>query len=180
MSGLTSYSRRKIPSPCRRRENVLWTGQFNTERRYERFSYFFGFIPEFRSASRAEISIADDGQIIDNTQPDFGDGELENGEIARGVPFVTRGDAREVFDPIEEALESLAVVPKTNFRAQRVGEVLDGLVRELCKPSSLRCDNGPRFAGRMLDQWAWFNGVEIDFSRPGKLAGLSCGGRYVA
>jgi putative transposase len=27
---------------------------------------------------------------------------------------------------------------------------------------------GPEFAGRMLDQWAHLNGVEIDFSRPGK------------
>src|SRR5918993_106765 len=29
-------------------------------------------------------------------------------------------------------------------------------------------DNGPEFAGRMLDQWAYLNAVEIDFSRPGK------------
>jgi putative transposase len=27
---------------------------------------------------------------------------------------------------------------------------------------------GPEFAGRMLDQWAYLNGVEIAFSRPGK------------
>jgi len=27
---------------------------------------------------------------------------------------------------------------------------------------------GPEFAGRMLDQWAHLNGVEIHFSRPGK------------
>ena len=27
---------------------------------------------------------------------------------------------------------------------------------------------GPEFAGRLLDQWAHLNGVEIDFSRPGK------------
>jgi transposase InsO family protein len=33
---------------------------------------------------------------------------------------------------------------------------------------SLRCDNGPEFAGRTLDQWAYLNGIEIDFSRPGK------------
>jgi putative transposase len=26
---------------------------------------------------------------------------------------------------------------------------------------------GPEFAGRLLDQWAHLNGVEIDFSRPG-------------
>ena len=47
-------------------------------------------------------------------------------------------------------------------------EVLDRLARERGKPTSLRCDNGPEFAGQMLDQWAPLNGVEIDFSRPGK------------
>jgi putative transposase len=64
--------------------------------------------------------------------------------------------------------ESLAIVPRTNFRAYQVVEVLDHLVRERGKPKSLRCDNGPEFASRMLDQWAYLNGVEIDFSRPGK------------
>ena len=64
--------------------------------------------------------------------------------------------------------ESLAIVPRPNFRAYHVTEVLDRLVQERGKPKSLRCDNGPEFAGRMLDQWAFLNGVEIDFSRPGK------------
>jgi len=35
-------------------------------------------------------------------------------------------------------------------------------------PGSLRVDNGPEFAGRTLDLWAYFNGVTLDFSRPGK------------
>ena len=29
-------------------------------------------------------------------------------------------------------------------------------------------DNGPEFTCRRLDQWAYLNGVELDFSRPGK------------
>jgi putative transposase len=28
-------------------------------------------------------------------------------------------------------------------------------------------DNGPEFAGRTLKQWAYLNGVELDFFRPG-------------
>ena len=28
-------------------------------------------------------------------------------------------------------------------------------------------DNGPEFASRLLDQWAFLNKVELDFSRPG-------------
>ena len=36
------------------------------------------------------------------------------------------------------------------------------------KPRSIRVDNGPEFAGRLLDQWAYLNKVKLDFSRPGK------------
>ena len=64
--------------------------------------------------------------------------------------------------------EALAIAPRASFRAYQVVEVLDRLARERGKPSSLRVDNGPEFAGRMLDQWAYLNGVEIDFSRPGR------------
>ncbi len=35
-------------------------------------------------------------------------------------------------------------------------------------PGCIRSDNGPEFAGRLLDHWAHLNGVEFDFSRPGK------------
>ena len=64
--------------------------------------------------------------------------------------------------------EALSIAPRVNFRAYQVVEALDELVRARGRPKSLRVDNGPEFAGRMLDQWAYLNGVEIDFSRPGK------------
>lgn len=64
--------------------------------------------------------------------------------------------------------EGLSTTPRANFRAAQVVEVLDQLVRVRGKPKCLRVDNGPEFAGRLLDHWAHLNGVEIDFSRPGK------------
>ncbi|WP_156375492.1 IS3 family transposase [Methylobacterium sp. Leaf125] len=64
--------------------------------------------------------------------------------------------------------EALSLTPRANFRAYQVTEALDALVKLRGRPKSLRVDNGPEFAGRMLDQWAYLNGVEIDFSRPGK------------
>jgi putative transposase len=64
--------------------------------------------------------------------------------------------------------EGLSTTPRANFRAAQVVEVLDQLVRARGKPKSLRVDNGPEFAGRLLDHWAYLNKVEIDFSRPGK------------
>ena len=64
--------------------------------------------------------------------------------------------------------ESLATVPRPSFRAQQVVEILNGLMQTRGKPHAIRCDNGPEFAGRVLDQWAYGNGVALDFSRPGK------------
>ena len=63
--------------------------------------------------------------------------------------------------------ESLAIVPRVSFRAYQVVEALDEIARSRGRPMSLRVDNGPEFAGRALDQWAYLNRVEIDFSRPG-------------
>ena len=62
--------------------------------------------------------------------------------------------------------ESLAIEPRPSFRAYQVAEALDRITRERGRPKSIRCDNGPEFAGRVLDQWAFFNQVELDFSRP--------------
>lgn len=64
--------------------------------------------------------------------------------------------------------KSLVIVPRTNFRAFQVVDVLDRLAKERGKPQTVRCDNGPEFVGRMSDQWAHLSGVEIDISRPGK------------
>ncbi len=64
--------------------------------------------------------------------------------------------------------ESLATVPRPSFRAQQVVEILNGLIQTRGKPHPIRCDNGPELAGRVLDQWAYWNDVERDFSRPGK------------
>ena len=64
--------------------------------------------------------------------------------------------------------EALVTCARTKFRAYQVIEELDRLARIRGKPRSIRVDNGPEFAGRMLDQWAYLNKIELDFSRPGK------------
>jgi putative transposase len=35
-------------------------------------------------------------------------------------------------------------------------------------PRSITVDHGTEFTSRVLDQWAWENGVQLDFTRPGK------------
>jgi len=49
-----------------------------------------------------------------------------------------------------------------------VVEVLMRVAEERGLPGTIRVDNGPEFTSRILDQWAYLNGVELDFSRPGK------------
>ena len=64
--------------------------------------------------------------------------------------------------------ESLAIEVADRFGGQRLVEVLMGVVQEKGLPKSIRVDNGPEFTSKILDQWAYLNGVELDFIRPGK------------
>lgn len=64
--------------------------------------------------------------------------------------------------------EALSTAPRTNFRAYQVIDELDRLMGLRGKPKSVWVDNGPEFAGRLLDQWAVLNKIELDFLRPGK------------
>ena len=55
-----------------------------------------------------------------------------------------------------------------SIRGQDVVEVLQQLKEQHRLPRTIRVDNGPEFTSKRLDQWAYMNGVELDFSRPGK------------
>jgi putative transposase len=64
--------------------------------------------------------------------------------------------------------ESLALRVGFRLTGDDVVEVLNGVIRQRGVPASLRVDNGPEFTSKVLDQWAYWNGVELDFIRPGK------------
>ena len=64
--------------------------------------------------------------------------------------------------------ESLAIDVADRLGGQRLVEVLMQAVEENGIPKSIRVDNGPEFTSKILDQWAYLNGVELDFIRPGK------------
>jgi len=73
---------------------------------------------------------------------------------------------------------------RTCFRAYQLFEELDRLARARGNPASIRVDNGPEFAGRLLDQSVYLNKIELDFSQPGKPSDngfiKSCNGRLRA
>ena len=64
--------------------------------------------------------------------------------------------------------ECLALEAGQSFRGADVVEVLGQIAKERETPGYIHCDNGCEFTSRVMDQWAWLNGVRLDFSRPGK------------
>ena len=64
--------------------------------------------------------------------------------------------------------ESLAIEVDGTLGGQRVVEALARLAVRGRKPRSMAMDDGPEFTSKRLDQQAYLNGVELDFSRPGK------------
>jgi putative transposase len=49
-----------------------------------------------------------------------------------------------------------------------VADVLRRLSLTHGLPDVIRVDNGPEFTSKALDQWAYENGIRMDFIRPGK------------
>jgi len=64
--------------------------------------------------------------------------------------------------------ENVALEADFGFRSWQVVEVLRRAAAERGAPQRIRCDNGPEFVACELDQWAYWNKVELEFSRPGK------------
>jgi len=64
--------------------------------------------------------------------------------------------------------ESLAIEVNERIGGHKVVDVLMQVGKESKLPNRIRVDNGPEFISKALDQWAYLNGVQLDFSRPGK------------
>ena len=88
---------------------------------------------------------------------DFMSDELFNGQRIRLLTLVDNFTR-----------ESLAIEVDTHLGGHRVVEVLQRISQDRSLPRTIRVDNGPEFISKVLDQWAYLNRVELDFSRPGK------------
>jgi putative transposase len=64
--------------------------------------------------------------------------------------------------------ESLAIEAGQNLKGENVVGVLNRIRQDRGVPKALFCDNGAEFTSQIVDLWAYQNGVQIDFSRPGK------------
>lgn len=78
----------------------------------------------------------------------------------RRLKFFTLGD-----DFTREALE---VEAGRSIGGEAVTEFLDLAIELHGKPEMIVCDNGPEFTGKALHEWAYRNGIKLDFIDPGK------------
>jgi putative transposase len=64
--------------------------------------------------------------------------------------------------------ECVALDVAYGFKSADVVRILAAVCKQRGTPEFIRCDNGTEFVAEALDQWAYWNRVELDFSRPGK------------
>ena len=64
--------------------------------------------------------------------------------------------------------ECLAIEIDTSLTGRRVVAVLERLADERSLPHTIVVDNGPEFAGTVLDAWAARKGIRLHFIDPGK------------
>jgi putative transposase len=64
--------------------------------------------------------------------------------------------------------ECPAIEVDTSLGGARVVSVLERLSQTRGLPEVITTDNGPEFAGKALDEWAYRRGVRLNFIRPGK------------
>ncbi len=63
---------------------------------------------------------------------------------------------------------SPAIEAGVSLTGERVVAVLERLKGAIGMPQRIAIDNGPEFISKALDAWAYRNGVQLEFSRPGK------------
>ena len=64
--------------------------------------------------------------------------------------------------------ECPAIEVDTSLGGRRVVQALERLLETRGLPEVITIDNGPEFAGKVLDEWAYRHGVKLNFIRPGK------------
>ena len=62
----------------------------------------------------------------------------------------------------------LVLAADRSFRGEQVARVLGDLGKKRALPGRITVGNGTEFTSKALDHWAYWNRVELDFTRPGK------------
>ena len=113
--------------------------------------------PRRRFRCRTRVDHPDATHVNDCWAMDFMSDELYDGRRIRLLTIVDHFTR-----------ESLAIDIGQRMRGNEVVSVLERLSCHRKLPKSVCIDNGPEFRSKVLDPWAYSNGVTLDFSRPRK------------
>jgi transposase InsO family protein len=116
-----------------------------------------------RKRRRKKLPVPERQPLVRPMQPnevwsmDFLFDELANGRRVKTLTVVD-----------DCSKEVVQIVADTSIPALYVTRVLDQVSVERGLPRVIRTDNGPEFAGRVMQTWAAHNRVELRFIQPGK------------
>jgi len=83
--------------------------------------------------------------------------------------YLADGTAMRVLSVVDcFTRECVGFIPARRFRADDVAAHLSRIGASRGLPPVIQCDNGTEFTSVALDHWAYWNHVQLDFSRPGK------------
>jgi putative transposase len=88
---------------------------------------------------------------------DFTRDSLASGRKFRTLNLMDRYTREALWIEVDNSLPGLRVV-----------RVLERVAQERGLPEAIQVDNGPEFISRVVDQWAYANGVALHFIDPGK------------
>mgnify|MGYP005645067481 CR=1 FL=1 len=108
-----------------------------------------------RVSHQARILSSTPHQVNEQWSMDFMSDALGNGHRFRVLTIVD-----------DFSRESVYIGVGSHFCGIQVAQILAGLARRRSAPKKIRVDNGPEFTSVALDQWAYWNEVQLVFSRP--------------
>ncbi len=110
-----------------------------------------------KGAARARVIMPSPQRTNERWSMDFVTDSIVTGRRFRALAIID-----------DYSRECPAIEVDTSLGGRRVVGVLDRLAESRGLPEVITMDNGPEFAGRVLDEWAYRQGVKLNFIRPGK------------
>ena len=110
-----------------------------------------------KGAAGVRVVMASPQRINERWSMDFVTDSIVTGRRFRSLTIVD-----------DYSRECPAIEVDTSLGGRRVVGVLERLAETRGLPEVITIDNGPEFAGRVLDEWAYRKGVKLNFIRPGK------------
>ena len=108
-----------------------------------------------RVSHQARVLQSTPHQLNEQWSMDFMSDSLGNGHRFRALTIVD-----------DFSRESVYIGVGSHFRGIQVAQTLASVARRRSAPKKIRVDNGPEFTSAALDQWAYWNEVQLVFSRP--------------